>query len=144
MTGTLQRSGHFNAFLWLDSLFLLFFGLLFNSRSRVLVLEAADLLGCSLFERLFHDLDRADLRCLADTLVSDAKQFLLPSVKLLVELVLAFLVPLDEALLWCNECNEAAIALYRAYGFTVEGRRRGFYTAPREDAYVMLWHNESA
>lgn len=36
--------------------------------------------------------------------------------------------------------NEAAIALYRAYGFTVEGRRRGFYTAPREDAYVMLKH----
>ena len=34
--------------------------------------------------------------------------------------------------------NEPAINLYRAYGFEVAGVRRGFYTAPREDAYVML------
>lgn len=34
--------------------------------------------------------------------------------------------------------NEPAIELYRAHGFTVEGRRKGFYTAPREDAFVML------
>lgn len=34
--------------------------------------------------------------------------------------------------------NEPAIRLYTEFGFTVAGRRRGFYTAPREDAYVML------
>ncbi len=34
--------------------------------------------------------------------------------------------------------NEAAIGLYEAHGFTKEGVRKGFYTAPREDAYVML------
>ena len=34
--------------------------------------------------------------------------------------------------------NESAIGLYQAHGFTKEGLRRGFYTAPREDAYVML------
>lgn len=34
--------------------------------------------------------------------------------------------------------NEPAIALYTAHGFTVEGRRKGFYTCPREDAFVML------
>ena len=33
--------------------------------------------------------------------------------------------------------NTAAIALYERYGFTVLGRRRGFYRFPREDAYVM-------
>lgn len=34
--------------------------------------------------------------------------------------------------------NESAIRLYEAHGFTKEGVRKGFYTAPREDAYVML------
>lgn len=34
--------------------------------------------------------------------------------------------------------NEPAIALYKTYGFEVAGVRKGFYTAPREDAYVML------
>ena len=34
--------------------------------------------------------------------------------------------------------NEAAIGLYRAYGFEIAGVRKGFYSAPREDAYVML------
>ena len=34
--------------------------------------------------------------------------------------------------------NEPAIGLYEAHGFTKEGVRKGFYTAPREDAYVML------
>lgn len=36
--------------------------------------------------------------------------------------------------------NEPAITLYTACGFTVEGRRKGFYCCPREDAYVMLKH----
>lgn len=34
--------------------------------------------------------------------------------------------------------NTPAIALYEKYGFVRAGVRRGFYTAPREDAYVML------
>ncbi len=34
--------------------------------------------------------------------------------------------------------NEAAIGLYQTYGFEKAGVRKGFYTAPREDAYVML------
>ena len=34
--------------------------------------------------------------------------------------------------------NEPAIRLYTDFGFTVAGRRRGFYSAPREDAFVML------
>ena len=34
--------------------------------------------------------------------------------------------------------NQAAIALYAAEGFTVEGRRKNFYRAPTEDALVML------
>ena len=36
--------------------------------------------------------------------------------------------------------NEPAIRLYEAHGFTKEGVRKGFYTAPREDAFVMLKH----
>ena len=34
--------------------------------------------------------------------------------------------------------NMPAIGLYEAHGFTKEGVRKGFYTSPREDAYVML------
>lgn len=34
--------------------------------------------------------------------------------------------------------NEAAISLYTREGFTVAGRRKNFYTDPREDAFVML------
>ena len=34
--------------------------------------------------------------------------------------------------------NDPAIALYKRYGFETAGVRKGFYTAPREDAYVML------
>ena len=33
--------------------------------------------------------------------------------------------------------NEAAIALYRRYGFFEVGRRKAFYRAPREDALIM-------
>lgn len=34
--------------------------------------------------------------------------------------------------------NAAAISLYERHGFSVAGRRRGFYTHPREDALVMI------
>lgn len=34
--------------------------------------------------------------------------------------------------------NAAAIALYEASGFKVAGRRKNFYRAPVEDAFVML------
>lgn len=33
--------------------------------------------------------------------------------------------------------NAAALALYRAFGFSVCGRRAGYYRAPREDAILM-------
>ncbi len=33
--------------------------------------------------------------------------------------------------------NEAAIALYRKFGFLTEGIRRDFYDAPKEDAWIM-------
>ena len=33
--------------------------------------------------------------------------------------------------------NEAAIALYRKFGFREAGRRKEFYRAPREDALIM-------
>jgi ribosomal-protein-alanine N-acetyltransferase len=33
--------------------------------------------------------------------------------------------------------NQAALALYRSEGFQVVGQRRGFYTAPQEDALIM-------
>lgn len=34
--------------------------------------------------------------------------------------------------------NEAALALYRAYGFTEVGRRKKYYDKPVEDALVMV------
>ena len=39
-----------------------------------------------------------------------------------------------------RESNEAAIALYRACGFEICGRRRGFYRKPLEDALIMVWN----
>lgn len=39
--------------------------------------------------------------------------------------------------------NTAALALYRSLGFVVEGERRDYYEAPREDALV-LWHHTLA
>ena len=44
----------------------------------------------------------------------------------------------DQLSLEVRVSNEPAIALYRAYGFEIAGRRKNFYTCPREDAYVML------
>ena len=38
--------------------------------------------------------------------------------------------------------NAAAIKLYRSFGFAEEGRRRDFYSAPREDA-LILWKRRS-
>ena len=35
--------------------------------------------------------------------------------------------------------NKAAIDLYTALGFKTEGKRKDFYTAPREDALVMVY-----
>lgn len=36
-----------------------------------------------------------------------------------------------------RESNEAAIALYTAFGFKVEGKRNNFYTNPKEAALIM-------
>lgn len=41
------------------------------------------------------------------------------------------------AILEVRAGNDAAQALYRAHGFVVKGRRRGYYREPREDALVM-------
>ena len=35
--------------------------------------------------------------------------------------------------------NKAAIDLYSSLGFKTEGKRKDFYTAPREDAIVMVY-----
>lgn len=37
--------------------------------------------------------------------------------------------------------NEAAIAMYRRFGFGVEGTRKGYYAESKEDAYVMWAHD---
>ena len=37
-----------------------------------------------------------------------------------------------------RESNLSAISLYRRFGFAEVGRRKNFYTAPREDALVMV------
>lgn len=40
-----------------------------------------------------------------------------------------------------RESNEGAIALYRALGFEVLGKRKNFYADPTEDALVMVKNN---
>lgn len=42
-----------------------------------------------------------------------------------------------------RKSNEAAIALYRSFGFEVAGERRRFYRDPPEDAYIMTVYFES-
>ena len=37
-----------------------------------------------------------------------------------------------------RESNEAAIALYKKFGFEITGKRKRFYKAPVEDALVMV------
>ena len=39
-----------------------------------------------------------------------------------------------------RESNAPAIALYTRFGFEVVGKRANFYTAPRENALVMVCH----
>ncbi len=39
-----------------------------------------------------------------------------------------------------RESNNAAITLYRDFGFKVEGKRKDFYTKPTEAALVMVLH----
>ncbi len=41
-----------------------------------------------------------------------------------------------------RESNEAAISLYKAHGFTVAGKRRDFYSNPRENALVMVKNSD--
>ncbi len=43
-----------------------------------------------------------------------------------------------ELFLEVRESNTAAQELYRRYGFAHVGRRRGYYSNPREDALVLL------
>ena len=46
---------------------------------------------------------------------------------------------LERVALEVRISNTAAVSLYTAAGFTVEGRRPHFYKKPAEDALVMLW-----
>lgn len=36
-----------------------------------------------------------------------------------------------------RESNEPALGLYRSFGFALQGKRRNYYTDPREDALIM-------
>mgnify|MGYP003301026215 CR=1 FL=1 len=45
---------------------------------------------------------------------------------------------LESISLEVRESNRAAIELYSALGFKVEGKRKDFYTKPTEDALVMV------
>ena len=45
--------------------------------------------------------------------------------------------PDDKITLEVRESNTAAIMLYRKFGFRAEGRRRGYFNKPNEDAIVM-------
>ena len=44
---------------------------------------------------------------------------------------------LDVVTLEVRESNAAAIKLYTSHGFKIDGKRRGFYTNPTEDAVLM-------
>ena len=44
---------------------------------------------------------------------------------------------LDVVTLEVRESNAAAIKLYTSHGFKIDGKRRGFYTKPTEDAVLM-------
>jgi ribosomal-protein-alanine N-acetyltransferase len=43
----------------------------------------------------------------------------------------------SSVILEVRESNANAIAFYRKFGFETTGRRRGFYSAPFEDALTM-------
>lgn len=36
-----------------------------------------------------------------------------------------------------RESNEPALGLYRSFGFELQGKRRNYYTDPKEDALIM-------
>ena len=44
-----------------------------------------------------------------------------------------------EIMLEVRAGNEAALRFYRSMGFVEEGRRRGYYADPVEDAVLMRW-----
>ena len=92
-------------------MFLLFLLLRFYCRSFILVLESADLLSGCLLERLFHDFYRTYLTGLVYALVYLLQQGRFPFIKLFVDLVFTFLVPLDEVFLRSDKCYEAAVTL---------------------------------
>lgn len=48
----------------------------------------------------------------------------------------------ENIFLEVRESNAPAIALYKKLGFCVVGKRRGFYSLPREDALVMSLKTE--
>lgn len=46
-------------------------------------------------------------------------------------------LPAGRVFIEVRESNRAALALYETSGFTVSGRRRGYYQFPMEDGIVM-------
>lgn len=46
----------------------------------------------------------------------------------------------EEMTLEVRAGNVAALNLYKSYGFSEEGRRRGYYRNPQEDAVIMWRH----
>ena len=46
-------------------------------------------------------------------------------------------IGVSSVILEVRESNASAIAFYRKFGFEATGRRRGFYSAPFEDALTM-------
>ena len=46
-------------------------------------------------------------------------------------------IGVSSVILEVRESNATAIAFYRKFGFETSGRRRGFYSAPFEDALTM-------
>jgi ribosomal-protein-alanine N-acetyltransferase len=50
---------------------------------------------------------------------------------------------LETLFLEVRSQNEAAISLYKSYGFTQIGLRRNYYKDPTDDAIIMLWQNRT-
>jgi ribosomal-protein-alanine N-acetyltransferase len=99
----------------------------------------ATIVGYAVFWRVGHQAELGDLA------VDTARRREGIGARLL-EHVIARAVALGvrELFLEVRESNAAARALYAAYDFKAVGRRRGYYSRPKEDALVLLRELEAA